>query len=336
MPDRASDRASDALQALSFRDARRRYGRRPALDGVSLEVGAGEIYALVGPNGAGKSTLARAALGALRLDGGEVRVFGADPGRERAARREIGVAPQEIALYPKLTVVENLQAFAALARVPRAAREGAIAEALAQSACTACARERVERLSGGWRRRANLAAALVHRPRLLVLDEPSEGLDADTRAALSDALHRLRDRGAAVLLISHDASDVLALADRIGVLDRGRLVAEGAPATLIAEAFGGCETVTLRLAQAASPETAAVLTRHGLTTGADPMVWSAVMADAAARARGVHDALDLAGVAFREVAVRPPGLDQFIALTVETAQIARDAQGSQASATDRP
>src|SRR5271154_2412911 len=192
---------------LRLTKAARRYGNRAALDQVDLEVDAGEVYALIGRNGAGKSTLAKAAIGALALDTGSVRVLGADPGHARDVRREIGIAPQEIALYPHLTIAENLTAFATLAGMPRAERVSAVARAMDETACSERAGERVDRLSGGWRRRANLAAAIVHRPRFLVLDEPTEGLDTETRHILRRLIAGLRADRTALLLISHNAED---------------------------------------------------------------------------------------------------------------------------------
>src|SRR5271170_1525574 len=224
---------------LRLTKAARRYGNRAALDQVDLELAEGEVYALIGRNGAGKSTLAKAAIGALALDAGSVRVLGADPGRDHNVRREIGIAPQEIALYPHLTVAENLDAFAALAGVSRAERAAAIARAMDDTACAERADERLDHLSSGWRRRANLAAAIIHRPRLLVLDEPTEGLDTETRLILHRLIARLRADRIAILLISHNAEDVAVLADRLGVIDAGRLVVEGRPAELMTQAFAG-------------------------------------------------------------------------------------------------
>src|SRR5580700_2388166 len=214
--------ASEQTEAvLRLAKAARRYGNQTALDQVDLELKEGEVYALVGRNGAGKSTLAKAAIGALALDAGTVEVLGADPTRDRHVRREIGVAPQEIALYPHLTVAENLDAFAALAGVSRAARVAAIARAMDETVCAERAGERLDRLSSGWRRRANLAAAIVHRPRFLVLDEPTEGLDTETRHILRRLIANLRAERAAILLISHNAEDIAALADRLGVMEAG-------------------------------------------------------------------------------------------------------------------
>ena len=236
---------------LHLAKATRRYGNRAALDQVDLEVEEGEVYALIGRNGAGKSTLAKAAIGALALDEGSVRVLGADPSRDRYVRREIGVAPQEIALYPHLTVAENLDVFAALAGVSRAERVSAVVRAMEETVCGERAAERLENLSSGWRRRANLAAAIVHRPRLLVLDEPTEGLDTETWLILRRLIARLRADRTAILLISHNAEDVAVLADRLGVMEAGQLIVEGRPAELMAWAFGGRTELVVRLSAAA-------------------------------------------------------------------------------------
>jgi ABC-2 type transport system ATP-binding protein len=300
---------------LRILDARRRYAqssiKTAALDGVSLEVASGEIYALIGRNGAGKSTLAKAAIGALALQAGVVRVLGGDPAKDRAVASAIGVAPQEIALYGHLTVAENLDAFATLAGV-RHGRADAVTAAMAATACTPRAGTRIDQLSGGWRRRANLAAAIVHRPRLLVLDEPTEGLDTQTRMALRRLILDLKAEGTAILLISHDADDVRALADRVGVLDAGQLVAEGSPAGLMAQAFDGRQDLVVRLNE---PVAAAekVLLKRGLTALEDGLVWSGLALQAPALASQLDRALRKLGVAAAEISVRQPGLDALIA-----------------------
>jgi ABC-2 type transport system ATP-binding protein len=318
---------------LRILDARRRYAqsatKAAALDGVSLELASGEIYALVGRNGAGKSTLAKAAIGALALQSGSVRVLGGDPAKDRAIAGAIGVAPQEIALYGHLTVAENLDAFATLAGV-RHGRAEAVAAAMAATACTPRAGTRIDQLSGGWRRRANLAAAIVHRPRFLVLDEPTEGLDTQTRMALRRLILDLKTDGTAILLISHDADDVRALADRVGVLDAGRLVAEGSPADLMAQAFGGQQDLVVRLN---GPAGAAekVLLRRGLAASEDGLVWSGLALEAPALASQLDRALRKLGVAAAEISVRQPGLDALIAWAC-TEAASRDRTSGEAAA----
>jgi ABC-2 type transport system ATP-binding protein len=316
--------AAEAPQiVLRVVDARRRYAKSAALDGVSVEVAAGEIYALIGRNGAGKSTLAKAVIGALALDSGTVRVLDGDPAKTRGVASRIGVAPQEIALYGHLTIAENLHAFATLAGV-RSGRAQAIAYAMEATACTSRQGTRIDQLSGGWRRRANLAAAIVHRPRLLVLDEPTEGLDTQTRMALRRLIAELRAAGTAIVLISHDAQDVMALADRVGVLEAGRLVAEGAPAELMAQAFGGRQDLIVRLgAPAAAAES--ILVPQGLTPGEEGLIWSARVADAPALAHQIDRVLRKAGVAAAEISVRQPGLDALIDWACADGSIPEDA-----------
>jgi ABC-2 type transport system ATP-binding protein len=296
---------------LHLAKATRRYGNRAALDQVDLQLEEGEVYALIGRNGAGKSTLAKAAIGALALDEGSVRVLGADPSRDRYVRREIGVAPQEIALYPHLTVAENLDVFAALAGVPRGERVSAVVRAMEETVCGERAAERLENLSSGWRRRANLAAAIVHRPRLLVLDEPTEGLDTETWLILRRLIARLRADRTAILLISHNAEDVAVLADRLGVMEAGQLIVEGRPAELMAWAFGGRTELVVRLS-AAAPSVEPILAARGLVASDQGLCWSGMVVDALAQAREIEMALRSVGVELRELTVHPPGLDALI------------------------
>lgn len=296
---------------LRLAKATRRYGNKAALDQVDLELTEGKIYALIGRNGAGKSTLAKVAIGALALDRGLVRVLGADPGRNRHVRREIGVAPQEIALYPHLTVAENLDVFAALAGVSRAERASAVARAMDETVCAERAGERLDHLSSGWCRRANLAAAIVHRPRLLVLDEPTEGLDAETRLVLHSLIDRLRADRTAILLISHNAEDVAVLADCLGVMEAARLVVEGRPDALMAKAFGGRTELVVRLS-AASPSAEPILAARGLAPSDQGSCWSGMVVDAVAQAHNIETALRSVGVELRELTVHPPGLDALI------------------------
>jgi ABC-2 type transport system ATP-binding protein len=304
--------AADRTEAvLCLAQATRRYGNLKALDRVDLELTAGEVYALVGRNGAGKSSVAKAAIGALALDAGSVRILGEDPARDRAVRRSIGVAPQEVALYPHLTIAENLAAFAALAGLSRGERGTAVARAMKAVACAERAHERLDHLSGGWQRRANLAAAIVHRPRLLVLDEPTEGLDVETRLILRHLIASLREDRTAVLLISHNTEDVAVLADRLGVMEAGRLIAEGRPAELIEKAFGGRTEITIRLSTT-KPAIEPILDARGLAPSEDGLCWRGTVVDAFAQAREIEMELLWVDVPLRELAVRPPGLDALI------------------------
>lgn len=295
---------------LEVAGATRRYGSTAALLDVNLCISPGEVYAVVGRNGAGKSTLAKAVIGALSLDAGTINVGQRNPFSDAGARRAIGMAPQEVALYPHLTISENVDAFATLAGVGTG-RAAAVREAINEAACSERADQRIDRLSGGWRRRANLAAAIVHKPQLLVLDEPTEGLDAETRVALRRLIERLRDRGTAILLISHNADDVSGLANRVGILDRGRLLIDGTPETLIKQAFGERQAVSIRLAST-SPQALEYLSSCGLVTSDEGISWLGLVDDAATLAHTVDQSLRKMGCATREIAVRPPAIDALI------------------------
>jgi ABC-2 type transport system ATP-binding protein len=222
---------------LSCRNLHKAFGGRPAVAGLSFDVAAGEAYGLVGPNGAGKTTTIRMACGLLAPDRGRITVGAppvAGPTRARAAPARLGYVPQGLALLPRFTLVENLRFWARLQGIPRRERPERIAEALTAVGLAERAHDRVEHCSGGMQRRLNLAVALVHRPALLVLDEPTVGVDAQSRAAVLATLARLRDDGTAILYTSHYMDEVQRLCDRVGVVDRGRMVEEGTPGGLLA------------------------------------------------------------------------------------------------------
>jgi ABC-2 type transport system ATP-binding protein len=166
---------------IDVRDVHRSFGDRRALFGVSLTVRRKEIYLLLGPNGAGKSSLVRAICGRLALDRGTVRVGGDDPRRHRKARRGLGLVPQEIALYAELTTRQNLEIFGRLAGVSRTDLPGAVDDALSWAGLESRRDDRVGYLSGGMQRRLNMAAGMIHRPDVLILDEPTVGVDPEAR-----------------------------------------------------------------------------------------------------------------------------------------------------------
>jgi ABC-2 type transport system ATP-binding protein len=219
---------------LRVRGLRRRYGSVIALDGVDLDIARGEVAGLLGPNGAGKSTLVSAVCGLRRPDSGSVSVAGLDVSRHPWRVRElIGLAPQELGLYPTLTVFENLLFFTEVSgRRGRAARARieAVAEALA---LTGLLRRPAHALSGGQKRRLHVALALVHHPRLLLLDEPTAGVDVETRAALLDLVRAAADDGVAVCYCTHYLPEVEALNGSVAILDRGRVIARGSVRELV-------------------------------------------------------------------------------------------------------
>ncbi len=213
----------------------RRGGERPALDGVDLDVAAGRVLGLLGPNGAGKSTLVSLAAGLTRPDEGTVRVLGADPGGRGSVRRQVGVAPQEIGVYPQLTVTANLRAFGELHGLGvRAARERA-AELLEPFALAELATRPAGRLSGGEQRRLHAAIALVNRPRLVIFDEPTAGADPSTREHILQAVRDLAGEGTAVVYTTHYLPEIERLDADIALLERGRVIARGSIGELVAQ-----------------------------------------------------------------------------------------------------
>ena len=210
----------------------KRYGARTVVDGVSLEVAAGEVVALLGPNGAGKTTSVEIIEGYRRADSGTVRVLGTDPARGGPAlRARVGLMLQGGGIDPRAQPRETLRQYGRFHDDPRDADD-----LLALVGLQGVADTRYRRLSGGERQRLGLALALVGRPEVVILDEPTAGMDPEARAATRSIVAGLRDAGAAILLTSHDLTDVERLADRICILDRGRIVASGTPAALTAGA----------------------------------------------------------------------------------------------------
>lgn len=215
------------------------YGSVKAVDAVSLEVRAGELYGLLGPNGAGKTTTISIVAGLLKPDAGEVTVAGhpfwSDP---RRAKRIMGVVPQELAVYEELTGRENLEFWGRMAGLKAGEARSRAGELLEALALTDRARDPVKRYSGGMKRRINLGCALLHRPQLLLLDEPTVGIDPQARLNILEFIRGLRSGGTAILYTTHYLEEAETLCDRIGIIDHGRLLAEGTLAQL-QERLGG-------------------------------------------------------------------------------------------------
>ena len=299
---------------LAVDDVRHAFGPHQVLNGVSLEVRAGEIYALLGPNGAGKTTLVRAICGRIKPTSGAVRLVGRDPYADGEARAALGLAPQALALYQQLTVLENLQTFASLAGLKGRAVAGAVDRAMAVTQTAERAASLVRTLSGGYQRRVNIAAAILAGPKLLVLDEPTVGVDMQAREAIAEALRRLKADGVGVLLVTHDLEQAQRLADRVGFLRAGDKVLEGAPEALIAEAFGERMEVEVNVVEPA-PE--AVLAAEGLARADEPGAWVCLAADGYGLAGSIAARLASKGVEVAEVRVRRPSLSHLFARVVE-------------------
>lgn len=213
---------------ITVRDLHKRYGEHVALRGVGISVRKGECYGLLGPNGAGKSTTIAILSTLLRPDGGEVRVAGHDLATEPlACKRAIGVVPQEIALYNDLSAWANLLFWGRLYGVPRAALRERAGELLRRFGLADRAHDRVGTYSGGMKRRINIAAALLHRPQVLLMDEPTVGIDPQSRNLIFEVVEQLHGEGLTIIYTTHYMEEAERLCDRIGIIDAGRIIAEG-------------------------------------------------------------------------------------------------------------
>ena len=219
------------------------FGDRVALAGVSLEVAEGEILGLLGPNGAGKTTMIRCVVGRVAPSSGSIQVFG-EPVESAAARARIGYIPQEIALYGRLTAEENLGVFGRYAGLQGEALSAAVRSCLDWAGLAERAKDPVMAVSGGMKRRLNMAAGLLHRPRLILLDEPTTGVDPQSRQRIYAMVEQLRAEGVSVIYTTHYMEEAERLCDRVAIIDHGKIIALGAQADLVHESFGSaCELV---------------------------------------------------------------------------------------------
>ena len=235
--------------ALEVRDARKSFGSTPALAGMTLSLGEGEMLGLLGPNGAGKTTLIRAIAGRVRLDGGSVTLFGRElaPG---GARPGLGVVPQENALYPLLTARENLETFGRMNGLDGRRLHERASWALEWTGLVDRSKSLVRTFSGGMKRRLNLACGVLHEPKLVLLDEPTVGVDPQSREKIYDMLDGLRAAGTALLLTTHYLEEAEARCERITIVDHGRAIASGTLPELVLHAGLGGRRVRLTLEHA--------------------------------------------------------------------------------------
>jgi ABC-2 type transport system ATP-binding protein len=288
-----------------------------AVDGIDLEVGQGEIYGFLGPNGAGKSTTVLMLTTLLPPTSGTARVGGFDVVKEGPrVRATIGAALQEAALDPLLTGREHMRLQTALHGLGKAERQSRGDELLERVGLAYAADRKVGGYSGGMKRRLDLALALAHRPRILFLDEPTTGLDIQSRTALWEEVARLAaEDGVTVFLTTQYLEEADALANRVGIIDHGRIVAEGTPAELKAEI--GRPTVEAVPREAADRERmTAVLGRFGQSAGASPRGVAVRLEGGDSQLAEVVRTLDSEGIAIETLQLHAPSLDDvFLAKT---------------------
>jgi ABC-2 type transport system ATP-binding protein len=305
--------------SIEARELVREFRKGPrAVDGIDLRVDPGEIYGFLGPNGAGKSTTVHMLTTLLPPTSGTARVAGYDVVKDGPkVRKAIGAALQEAALDPFLTGREHLRLQTAMHGITGDERKRRTDELLARVGLTEAADRKIKGYSGGMKRRLDLALSLVHRPRILFLDEPTTGLDIQSRTALWAEVGRLaKDEGVTVFLTTQYLEEADVLADRVGIIDHGRIVAEGTPEQLKAEI--ACSTVEVVPADAGQRgAVASVLERFGdQTTGFGPGSVAVQLAEADGNLAEIVRALDSAGVTLSHLQVHEPTLDDvFLAKT---------------------
>jgi lipooligosaccharide transport system ATP-binding protein len=223
------------VPALVARGLRKRYGALEVVRGVDIEIAPGECYGLLGPNGAGKTTTLKLCLGLTDPDAGEIRLLGHPvPLRAREARAAVGVVPQFDSLDPDFTVAENLLVYGRYFGLPDSAIAGRIPRLLELAGLAGRAHARISTLSGGMKRRLTLARALVNDPQVLIMDEPTTGLDPQARHLIWERLRQLAHEGRTLVLTTHFMEEAERLCSRVAIMDRGRIMVEGPPRALIA------------------------------------------------------------------------------------------------------
>ncbi|NLM36201.1 MAG: ABC transporter ATP-binding protein [Clostridiales bacterium] len=216
------------MKIVSIEGLSKKYKQVIAVNNLSLSIYPGEIYGLLGPNGAGKSTTINIISGLLKKDDGSVRIFDMDIDKEfHNIKRNIGIVPQDLAIYEDLTAFENVSFFASLYGLRGRRLKEAVAQALEFVGLTEKAKEFPKRYSGGMKRRLNIACAIAHRPRLIIMDEPTVGIDPQSRNHILQSVKQLNSMGCTIIYTSHYMEEVEEICSRIGIIDHGKLIAEG-------------------------------------------------------------------------------------------------------------
>lgn len=316
----------DGRPVLEVNGLRKRYGALEAVRGVSLTIAEGETYGLLGPNGAGKTTTIAMICGLRTRDAGRVRLDGQelDVGAV-GAKRGIGLVPQELAIYPDLTARENLAFFGGLQGMAGPALRARIAEVLDIVGLTDRAGDRAEKFSGGMQRRLNIGIGLLHRPRLLLLDEPTVGVDPQSRNAILESIAALGREGMAILYTTHYMEEAERLCDRVAIIDAGEIKAEGTQRELTA-LVGGRDQVRLGVTGNIAAATLALQAVDGI---AEVAAKDGTLEAMVENARGVLPRLlaaaEGAGAIVRSVEIVEPDLESvFLHLTGRALRDAAD------------
>lgn len=288
---------------LEVRGLAKRFGSLQALDDVSLQLATGEILGLLGPNGAGKTTLVRAIVGRVIPDSGEIKVHG-----------EIGWIPQEIALYPDLSVRENLDVSGRYHGLKGKPLDDAIERALSWSELSDRRRDVVKKLSGGMKRRLNMAAGVLHDPKVILMDEPTVGVDPQSREKIYSMIGELRQRGVSLIYTTHYMEEAERLCDRIAVIDHGKIIAEGTKDQLVRTTIGEKREAVVHTSTEIPGPLREQLLRRGAVV--DGNVARLQIADPRREIKEIFDLFDAQSVKIDDLSLRAPTLERvFLHLT---------------------
>ena len=298
---------------LEIRNLSKSFGERRALDGVSLDLAPGEILGLLGPNGAGKTTLVRSVAGRVAPESGTLRILGYDAADDRA-RAVRGWVPQEIALYPLLSPWENLWTFGRYQGLSGSALEAGIRTSLDWVELADRANDKTDKLSGGMKRRLNIAAGTIHGPKVLLLDEPTVGVDPQSRERIYAMIGEIKGRGVSLVYTTHYMEEAERLCDRIAIIDHGRIIASGTKDELVRKTVGTRQAVALDAASAIPPALAEKLGRLGAALDGRQVRIS--VEDPAAEIRRLLELFHAENVPVLDLTLKTPTLEQvFLQLT---------------------
>jgi len=304
---------ADAALPLEIRGLSKSFGDRRALDGVDLTLAPGEILGLLGPNGAGKTTLVRSVAGRVTPDRGTVRVLGFDASDDRA-RSVRGWVPQEIALYPLLSPQENLWTFGRYQGLTGAPLESGIRSSLDWIGLADRADDKTDKLSGGMKRRLNIAAGTIHGPKVLLLDEPTVGVDPQSRERIYGMIGELKARGVSLVYTTHYMEEAERLCDRVAIIDHGKIIASGTKEELVRATVGARQTVLVETDGPIPGPLAARLSGRGASVDG-PRVRLSVQ-DPADEIRTLLELFHAERVPVRDLILKAPTLEQvFLQLT---------------------
>lgn len=297
-----------ATHALTATDVYKKFGETQALNGVSFELRSGEHLALLGPNGAGKTTLIKSISGRVKPDQGTFQVFGAD--LDEKSRGELGIVPQEIAVYPKLTAKENLEIFAGFYGVPQSEIADRVDWALKWTDLSERAQDQSGTFSGGMKRRLNIACGILHSPRIILLDEPTVGVDPQSRERIFEMIAELREQGASLMLTTHQLEDAEAHCDRIVIIDHGQVIANGTRSELIENTIGSKRQMTVTVDQVPDQPV------PGFTIHDQSKRLETVVADVAKEMPSLLRHVEEQGLRVEDIEIKTPSLQNvFINLT---------------------